>query len=1786
VVLIHKLKTNILLQIFISVFCVFAVSFLVSNSAQALSNSSTLNFQARLLTATGAVVPDGTYNVDFKIYNTSTPSAGAVGTCTSHCLWEETYAYSGYSGGTATIGPRLTVKNGYVTVNLGAYSTFAAYALTNWSQQLYLSMNIGGTTSSGSITWDGEMGNGGPLSLGNSLLSITAVPYAFTANTLSTNNSGGLQLLQFASGSSAGTITLPDVAGYAVIAQTTPAAETGSTNITGNSTAASFLASSATDALDTTVAGALNVGTTNATSIVLNQNTSLASTLRLSVGTTGTATSQLYVSGSVPTTVMGSVSVISSPRTIFTQGNYAYITDNGALQILDISNPVSPIIVSTTGVNPYAVAIYVQGNYAYILGTPASNTLQVLNISNPTYPVIVATVALVVTNGWTIYVQGNYAYVGGDSLAIFNISNPSNPIIVDNLITGGSNRSIYVQGNYAYVVNNGNNNLQIYNISNPTSPVSLGSVATGGSPYSVYVQGNYAYVANYGSGTLQIINISNPSSPVSVYSLGGISSPQSVYVQGRYAYIFGYSSTLITIIDISSPSSPVVVGSFTGTGSADDGYVQGRYAYLVNFANSTLQVFDLGGAYIQQLQAGGAEVGTLTVDTNASVNGSESITGSLGVGTSLNVAGAGALGSLTISGIAQPTSPTVTPTGTTGSTNYSYAIQAFNSSGQSSSSTPTQTTTGNATLSATNYNAISYSAVTGATGYNIYRTASNGTPSTTGLIGSVYNTPAATPVSASETGTTLTLTFSSIPPLSVGQGVTLSGFTSTPTNINGTFPVLSVTPSTNTITVYIPSGVTSTVSVMGTATSALYFYDMASTSANGAAAPTISTAGSVNIQNASGASVLTLDVSTGRVGIDNNFNTMTVPSISAEATATTGGTLPLSTTYYYEVTAVDATGGETTPSAQVSEATGSSTSTNTITLTWAPITGAAGYHIYRTATSGVYSTDSMYASLGTVVSTNLTFTDTGSTAGVTNTSPPTTNTARVATNNSNSALQLSIGGNGTPTGQLYVSGTVPTSAVGSVATGSGSNPHSVYVQGNYAYVANHDSGTLQIIDISNPTAPIIVSSMITGTGPQSVYVQGSYAYIVDNIGLQVINIANPSSPIVVGTVTTGSNPYSVYVQGNYAYVADASGLQVFNISNPATPIVIGSVTTVTTTNPYSIYVEGNYAYVTDIGSNTLQIINISNPATPIVIGSVTTGNSPVSVYVQGSYAYVANSNSNNLQIFNISNPATPVVVSSVAGLSGSYSVFVQGRYAYVAGLSGYLYVINISNPSSPTIANSVSDASGPISVYVQGRYAYVINHYSYILQVFDLGGAYIQQLQAGGAEVGTLTVDTNASVNGSESIVGSLGVGSSLNVSGSAVLGGLTVAGIAAPGTPTETVTCSGTCATSYGYAITANNSSGSSAISPNITTSVANASLNTSTEYNETSWTAIAGISSYNVYRTVGGAAQGLIGTVGNTNVLTPTSASETGTVLTLNFSSQPLWVVGQAITLSGFTSTPTNINGTWPVLTVTSTSITINITSGATSTVSIMGTAKGILGFFDTGTTASGSAPTVTTAGIITLAATSSNAVSLAVGASTASYTLTLPTVAPTTSQCLISGAITPGLLTFGACSSNHTQTISLTPEYAGATLSNNVWNGLSDIGTMTSGFDASQYENYYLWTTSQSANQAYDVVVSVPIPNDFSSWASTTPITVDVKTSDMTNGIVNAKLYDTTKTIVTAWNTCSLTPGSTNTWTTVTGCTISGTYSNAGGKSLTLIIQLQAPTSGTTEIGNINLTYNSSF
>lgn len=89
-----------------------------------------------------------------------------------------------------------------------------------------------------------------------------------------------------------------------------------------------------------------------------------------------------------------------------------------------------------------------------------------------------------------------------------------------------------------------------------------------------------------------------------------------------------------------------------------------------------------------------------------------------------------------------------------------------------------------------------------------------------------------------------------------------------------------------------------------------------------------------------------------------------------------GGTLTVSTPYYYVITATATTNGSPTETTKSNEVTVTPTSGNqSAKLTWPQVSQATGYKIYRSTTSGTYTTPALIATIAS--GTTLTYTDTG-----------------------------------------------------------------------------------------------------------------------------------------------------------------------------------------------------------------------------------------------------------------------------------------------------------------------------------------------------------------------------------------------------------------------------------------------------------------------------------------------------------------------------------------------------------------------------------------------------------------------------------------------------------------------------------------------------------------------------------------------------------------------------------------------------------------------------------------
>ena len=183
--------------------------------------------------------------------------------------------------------------------------------------------------------------------------------------------------------------------------------------------------------------------------------------------------------------------------------------------------------------------------------------------------------------------------------------------------------------------------------------------------------------------------------------------------------------------------------------------------------------------------------------------------------------------------------------------------------------------------------------------------------------------------------------------------------------------------------------------------------------------------------------------------------------------------------------------------------------------------------------------------------------------------------------------------------------------------------HGVFVDDDYAYVADGDQG-LQIIDVSdksNPGAPVNEGTSGTAYG---VFVSGNYAYVADGgSGLQIIDVSDKASPAISGSYDTGGTAYGIYVSGRYAYVADGDqGLQIIDVSDKSSPSVVGSYDTDGTAR--GVFVRNGYAYIAD-GTNGLVTVDVSDPTDPLEVEKWCTGTTAEArgVHVVGEYVYVA-----------------------------------------------------------------------------------------------------------------------------------------------------------------------------------------------------------------------------------------------------------------------------------------------------------------------------------------------------------------------------------------------------------------------------------------------------------------------------------------------------------------------------------------------------------------------------------
>jgi len=279
-----------------------------------------------------------------------------------------------------------------------------------------------------------------------------------------------------------------------------------------------------------------------------------------------------------------------SPDYISISGDYAYVSGGNQFSILDITDPVSPIIIinielpygmmSASGFGKFTAS----GDYAYVgiwhsagdIGGGGGHfyTFAIYDINPPesAHWVVSMDIGDFVTD---IVVEGGYAYITNGDLAIIDITSPGSPELVGFASLPDRANSLELAGNYAYVTDL-ESGLEIFDIQNPGSPELVNTINTPGSAMDVVLSGDTAFIADEGEG-LQIIDVGQMGSSSIISSVEMLVDTNGADVSGDYAYVGGQN---FQIVNIEQPDNAYIVSKIDTIKDIDIVKIDGGYAYV------------------------------------------------------------------------------------------------------------------------------------------------------------------------------------------------------------------------------------------------------------------------------------------------------------------------------------------------------------------------------------------------------------------------------------------------------------------------------------------------------------------------------------------------------------------------------------------------------------------------------------------------------------------------------------------------------------------------------------------------------------------------------------------------------------------------------------------------------------------------------------------------------------------------------------------------------------------------------------------------------------------------------------------------------------------------------------------------------------------------------------------------------------------------------------------------------------------------------------------------------
>jgi len=308
--------------------------------------------------------------------------------------------------------------------------------------------------------------------------------------------------------------------------------------------------------------------------------------------------------------INGNSGTKSQTRHVVLFGNYAYVTNydlerfygrwfaQSFVQIVDINNPLKPIVKDLISTVNGPQNVKVSGGYAYV--ADGKSGLKIINVKNPLNPVLEGFFDLSSHCLRNIHIKEKYAYISKkNKLIVVDMHSSSKPFIETEVDVLGSSLELYHSDKFIYILYQKDEKygLQIIDISVPSKPITKGKIDIFYNSGRIYVSSRFIHIRFWKANDvdmLQTIDITDHEKPILKELIDIPANAKILFISGAYIYLgmWGDNKYKLHLIDTENSSKPILIDNGKKTLYGETFYISGRYAYHLSDRDQ-FQVIDI-----------------------------------------------------------------------------------------------------------------------------------------------------------------------------------------------------------------------------------------------------------------------------------------------------------------------------------------------------------------------------------------------------------------------------------------------------------------------------------------------------------------------------------------------------------------------------------------------------------------------------------------------------------------------------------------------------------------------------------------------------------------------------------------------------------------------------------------------------------------------------------------------------------------------------------------------------------------------------------------------------------------------------------------------------------------------------------------------------------------------------------------------------------------------------------------------------------------------------------------